>query len=248
MSRARRRAAAHQQLDDGGDYVANNGVDCILTGDYVSIDSTAWTNTKSGIISMWAYVTDVTSTRYLLSNNGHDCSFIVSSTEKLTLRLEDAPGATIVNLNSAAAVVPLNEWCHLAACWDLANQVAKGFVNGSLVVSTASAVNAAPNWSQDRIGVGAQGDGGGRSTSYVQEVYANLSGYLNLDGPNMDLFYNPGTGKPVGLGATGNLPTGGQPEIYLNNAYGTFNINKGSKGNFTNHGVLDGSAVGSPSD
>ncbi len=51
-------------------------------------------------------------------------------------------------------------------------------------------------------------------------------------------FFNSGTSKPVDLGADGSTPTGTQPLIYLRNAFGTFQTNLGSGGNFTVTGTL----------
>lgn len=44
--------------------------------------------------------------------------------------------------------------------------------------------------------------------------------------------------KPVNLGATGALPTGSQPIIFLDNPFSSFGTNKGSGGNFTVTGAL----------
>ncbi len=234
--------------DAGGAYVANDGVDCTAVGDYVHIDSTGWTNTGYLMLSMWAYVTSVGSTRYLMSSDGSEINFYVASTEKLNLKLKNAAGTLIVNMKTASPEVPQDEWCHLAACVDLPNQTAKLFVNGSLVVETAAATDDDINFSANAIGFGAQADGGGHGYSYIQECYMSTKAedYLDLDGSNMDLFFDATGGLPVDLGTDGSTPSGFQPDIYLNNAYSTFATNKGGIGNFTDAGVQDGSAVGSP--
>jgi len=51
-------------------------------------------------------------------------------------------------------------------------------------------------------------------------------------------------GSPVDLGTNGATPTGNQPILFLNNAYGTFQNNLGYGGNFTVTGTLaDGGTV-----
>lgn len=69
-----------------------------------------------------------------------------------------------------------------------------------------------------------------------QEVYATNE-YLSSAEANRRKFITA-NGKPVPLGSDGSEPTGTQPLYYLNNAFGSFETNKGSLGNFTVTGTL----------
>lgn len=76
-------------------------------------------------------------------------------------------------------------------------------------------------------------------------LWIGLGQYLNVSDKYERLKFIEGNGKPkVDLGPDGSAPTGLAPEIYLNNEYASFEINKGTEGDLTVYGALTGADSG----
>lgn len=151
-----------------------------------------------------------------------------------------------------------NAWHHILVAWDMANGTTpiRVAIDGSLVSVTVNFQNnvnvpwgAANEWVVGDYlpsdGNGAKFDGG------LAEFYVAIGQWLDLSNAANILKFRTAGGKPANLGATGSLPTGSTPSIYLHiddgEAAANFATNRAGNGNFTVSGAL--STFGSsPSD
>lgn len=159
-------------------------------------------------------------------------------------------GGSLIISASSAAILAINRNFTIDVSIDMSN-TAKRFVyiNGQAVTMTwttynNSALSYTGNYS---FNVGGQNNGSGSATNIflgqIGDLWFNTS-YIDLSVPaNLSKFVT-GTGidaKPVDLGATGELPTGSTPYIYLpligqNNSALKVTANLGSIGEFSAYG------------
>ena len=141
-------------------------------------------------------------------------------------------------LDGTDAFTVANGWRHLMASWNLATLTVHLYVNGSDSNSGTGEVttNDTIDWTQTDWAIGAYIDGTTKCNACLADVYINTAEYIDLsNSTNRQKFYNSG---PVNLGADGSTPTGTAPTIYLPNAFGTFQNNVGTGGNFSVTGSL----------
>jgi len=144
-------------------------------------------------------------------------------------------------------------WLHVLASWNTnfaaLSKLSHLYMNDVSDKTVNSDSNPAFNvdYTSTNWAVGAITDGTTKLNGCLAEVYMAFGQYLDFSSSANRRKFISATGKPVDLGATGALPTGSQPTVYLNNPAASFGTNKGSGGDFTITGSLD-TASTSPSD
>ena len=153
--------------------------------------------------------------------------------------------------NSAATTVldagltsfPLNQWVHLLVSIDQASGM-QVYINGSdasanLTVSTLidsnidfSAGTGSRTW------VGAFHLGSQYWNGYMADLYVNLSAALDISVEGNRRKFISADGKPVYLGANGQIPTGSQPQFFHTGPTATWHTNRGSVSGGTETGAL----------
>lgn len=238
-------------LDVGNRRYVANGVHFDGSNDW--LDNTALTGIadgKVGTLSFWVNPTslsDVSSQRIMFSQGGRWQVNIVADDDTILVSGDESGGSAILELTSGAALETGN-WYHILSSWDLANGL------GYMYVNDVSSLAASPTLTDDTIdytrteyAIGAHTNGSLPLDGDLAELWWDPTSYIDISvEANRRLFITSGL-KPALLGATGAVPTGSQPILYLANATATWQNNLGSGGNFTENGALTDAST-SPSD
>lgn len=138
---------------------------------------------------------------------------------------------TIDRTSTETGLYGINEWVHMAACWDsvVANSLQLWCNGVKMTITGHDAYSGQPNiwtdvYQNPKLWVNGFNNGGtGSSTCEVAQIWVD-SVYYNLDN-NIQYFYDDG---PVDLGSTGTGTGLAQPLVYHNGNTSTFPTNNGS--------------------
>lgn len=220
------------------------------TNDYMSrgADLSGNADGKTGTVSFWFRMDGGNgAAQYLLSNSTDRFLILRQTNNTLTVAGKDSADAVRMLADTTATFTAGATWNHIAVSWDLAAGPAiqmylNGVSHGSVSGADANIDYTAADWT-----VGAAG-GGNKFNGCMAEIWFSKT-RIDLS-TGIKKFRSAG-GKPVHLGATGALPTGTAPIVYLHlddgEAVANFATNRGTGGNFTITGTLD-TASTSPSD
>jgi len=239
-----------------GPYVANavnfDGSTSISRG--ADLDSI--TNTKLGIFSGWVRMGAGTDgNQYTIfnsygPNDGISLMRDNSPANKLYVlhRYNDA-GAICWGAYSAGTITVSSGWAHILMAWDLANTTAQIYLDDSLDAhsNTHGPLNQAPLYSRSDHHIGIYRGASFPFVGDMADIYINTDEYLDISVEANRRKFIDGDGKPVYLGADGELPTGNQPSQFFSGETDTWHVNKGYGGGFTESGTLT-TASTSPSD
>lgn len=193
---------------------------------------TGLSNGKTGLTSYWIKTSHVASAG-LIANNSLNFHVSIRGDGTPQVRGSNSSGTGILDLQCNTAITDGN-WHHIAASWDLGNAKAQLFVDGANVSIVFTDTNDVINYVDASTPNFFVSSGGalGSLTGCLSEVWFNTE-FLDLTvSSNLQKFRSSG-GKPVNLGANGNVPTTNQPLIYLPNSFASFQTNVGSGGNFS---------------
>lgn len=221
------------KFDGSADYLTRGG------------DLTGLADGKSGVLSFWLRLDgDPNSTSIIRSDATAGRFYCILGGTAGVLRVYGANAANtqILNIPVTAAnyVQAASQWRHCLFSWDLAAGATHLYINdvdcrdAAAVVATNDTidyVSATPNWA-----VAATTAGNTKLNGALSELYFAPNQYLDLSvQANREKFIKDG--KPVSLGANGELPTGTAPAIYLPNRAALVGTNAGTGGNFTVNGA-----------
>jgi hypothetical protein len=218
---------------------------------------TSVANSASGIFSCWIKLDTQSSFHNPLSGRNNAAFHpallfrIDQSTQSLNVTATTTGGTELWEIISNSLVFGTGVWYHILMSWNAPiSGGAHLYVNGVNKLSSSSGAGpntvsytSMDNWNV--AGVNTRIDGG------VAELYFAPGQFLDFSvQANREKFIDA-SGKPVNLGATGSIPTGTAPAIYLHLDDGEtandFAINRGTGGNFTVTGALT-TYASSPSD
>lgn len=209
------------------------------TNDYLTrgADITGLSDGKVGTVSFWFEMNGGNgSLQYFMQNpNGF---FWVSrdADNKISVYGYSTGSANVLRMRSSTTYTADGNKHHFVASWDLAAGVGHMYVDGASVKDATQDIftNTNIDYTQGNWGIGGRSDTGANkiNADLGQAYFTNQ--YVNVPA-NIASFYNSG---PVNMGPTGNLPTGTDALIYLNNPYTSFETNLGTGGNFTENGAL----------
>lgn len=219
-------------FDGSADYFARGGG---LTG---AADSKLMT------FSAWVYLPGTTSGRLIASVNslagGTGRTRVIMSGNQFSFIGYNAAEAEILNINSP--VLTQGQWHHVVASVDLANTS-----NRHIYIDGVSALNAVVTYTNDTMdftmadwGVGGYPNGTSLFTGRIAELWFAPGVYIDLSVEANRLKFIDQWGRPARLGATGNLPTGSAPLVYLSGEIDAWSVNKGTGGNFAANGAPEG--------
>jgi hypothetical protein len=244
-------------VESTGAAVACDAADFDGTNDYIARTSAfvpAATDSKKGTISFWFKADGATPVIIDTDQTRIQVDWNLTSANKFNVFANQgvAPFSGQLWLESNAHAA--GSWYHFLCSWDAATAGARHiYVND---VASLAAVNTFANvevdWSGitafqvgDIVGTGFKVDGG------IAEVYFAPGHYFDLSVEANRRKFISATGKPVSLGATGAIPTGSAPLVYLHlddgESANNFAINRSAAGNFTVTGALT-TYASSPSD
>lgn len=155
---------------------------------------------------------------------------------------------------SAASLVVVGSWHHLAIAWDASASLCKAYYDGAAISFGTSPTFNNFNFNWTRVvnwTYGAQIGGSGKSDGGMAEVWVGPNQYIDFSvAANLQKFRTAG-GKPVDVGADGSTPTGTKPLFYQHladaEAAANFATNRTANGNWTVTGALT-TYASSPSD
>jgi hypothetical protein len=173
-------------------------------------DTSAFTTSFLGVILQGGTDPELRVTGY---NASGTIQFVLASTG---LYLDDAP--------------IVDEWVHLLVTWSVAGNVARAYLNDTLVAATTVPAAIGSNIANSEINIGAQ-----LSTTIINDftgcmydMYINTAATLDMTTVSNRRKFITADLEPVDLGADGSTPTGSQPYLFLSGDAEEWETNKGS--------------------
>lgn len=166
-----------------------------------------------------------------------------SSANNISLGVTSSTGGTVWgNAISTGTYTSTSGWIHVLATMDAANSSAQLLVNGlSDLIAASTVLNRTADFTLGHWSVGANVDASEKAYADMFDVYLNISTDLGGAAAALSKFRD-GSGKPVDLGSSGELPTGTAPIMFLHVDNGSsandFATNFGSGSSFTVVGTL----------
>lgn len=208
---------------------------------------TGLVNGKVGLVSFWIYPRNLAASAYIIRGS-ESTSFFNSFQVRI-----DSGGifirgftnnTTTITLNATAnpGSLTLFKWNHVLLAWDLATATVQMYIDDvdELGVVTTADDNEI-DYEMDDWTICALEDNqsnGGKYNGDIAEVYCNLAETLDLDTESNRRLFIDLNRQPVPLGATGEIPTGSDPNIFLSGATGSWHTNLGTGGGFTENGAI----------
>ncbi len=211
-------------FDGSNDYLTRDG------------DLTGGANSKQGTISVFVKSASDVADGGIMGS--HDVFSVRIAGGELFIDAFNASITQIMRLRATVPILVADGWVHILASWDLSDTGKRHvYINGVDVTNPIIYTDDTIAYSSDNWNIGARGDTFGRLDGMLSELYFNNT-YLDLSIEANRLKFRGADGKPVYLGANGELPTGTTPLIYLRNQVPGWHVNLGSGGGFTEHGTL----------
>lgn len=207
---------------------------------------------KSGLLSFWLNIAGSDGADHTIIANtaalGQKFYCARSAANKINLVCTDVSNNFDFVLNSSTSVIGSSGWVHVLVSWDVNAAAAHLYLSdASDLAGGAILTNDTLDYTTGAFAVGAETDGGRKLTGDLAEVWVKFNTYLDLSVEANRRKFITSTGKPAFLGATGQLPLGSAPDIYLRGPVSGWHTNLGTGGGFTVNGALTASST-SPSD
>lgn len=148
-------------------------------------------------------------------------------------------GTSILDIRSTSAHTNANTWIHVMISVDLSNTGKRHlYVDGVDELAVSTYTDDTIDFTRPNHYVGSDGGTAQWLNGCLSEVYIAQGQYIDLSSSGNRLKFRSAGGLPVDLGATGSVPTGVAPLVYLPNPHGTFEVNAAGAGNFTRNGTI----------
>lgn len=215
-------------------------------------DLTGSSDGKTGIFSCWIRFDAGAGARsiFIGANGRFDITKAdFPSSNRFYVLGKTPAGVTILDINSATETAPGTAWRHILASWDLATTTTHLYINDVSDRTVTTVTNDTIDYTDTNWFIA--GNGAVRLDACFADLYFAPNQYLDFSLVANRRKFISQSGKPVHLGATGSLPTGTAPIVFLHlddgEAAGNWQTNRGTGGNWTQSGTLTiGSS--SPSD
>jgi hypothetical protein len=238
-----------------------DGADFDGANDYMSRggELTGMSDGKQGIISVWVRLDGGNASNLYIADNapaaGSSSFYLIRSAgNTFTIQGRDSPGGTLLlSLQTTSTYTSAATWLHVLAAWDMAVGTSYSiYISDALDMGAAIFTNNTIDYTGGAFTIG--GNGSVPSPSFngaIAELYFAPGQYLDFSLVANRRKFISASGKPVHLGATGSLPTGTAPLLYLHlddsEAVANFATNRGTGGDLSITGTL-ATASDSPSD
>lgn len=163
-----------------------------------------------------------------------------TSTNSLLFKVTSSGGLQAQSISNDD-VLTGTSWHHILASWDTNHSTAGSKILNfylddvninSTQVNDSAAFNV--NYTGENIVFPINNS---NSNLALSEIWYAPGQFIDFSNSANRALFSSG-GRPISLGATGNLPTGVAPAVYLKNAAATAGTNSGTGGNFTIQGTL----------
>lgn len=211
-------------------------------------------DSKTGLLSFWFRVDggNGTTRRVFFCYAPSNQSFMVflTDTNKMRVRAETASLALMLSCDTNSSITASGSWRHILASWDGATSALHMYLDDiSDKQASPTIVDLEADYTLENWYVGSTNGPAQWWNGCIAELYFAPGKYLDLSVTANRRKFISSTGKPVYLGALGQVPTGTQPLVYQriasNGSAADFATNLGSGGNLTVNGAL-GVASDSP--
>lgn len=208
---------------------------------------TGASNGKAGLFSLWLKFTGGDGLLMRIFNESGDYFLVQrnSSGGGSTIQIvgKNAGSSNILILTSSSTYAVSSGQLHILASWNLATPSTHLYINdvdaeaGGTTETNDTIVYSDPT----NFAVGASTAPDFLTNADLCDLYFSTE-YLDISQEANRRKFISSTGKAVDLGATGSLPTGNQPLVFLHHDTGAavtdFATNRGTGGNFTITGTL----------
>jgi hypothetical protein len=224
-------------FDGSADYYTR-GAGLTGAADSKLMTFSVWVRRRSHLIEIFSSSSSLAGTadRLKIEFSGSDGQVVIVAT--------NSAGTTILGVLSQAQL-PIGQWSHVLASFDLSDTNKRHlYVNDVSGLIVADYADDTIDFTVADYAVGAYPSGAAFFEGDIAELWFAPGVYIDFsDEANRRKFISA-NGRPVGLGATGNLPTGSAPLVYLSGNGGhAFETNLGTGGGFTVHGSPDAATV-----
>lgn len=177
---------------------------------------------------------------YSESSAAERFTFYIDATEKLCIVGRNAAGTIILNVQSSANAISIEkQWVHFIASFDLSDTGKRHlYVDDAAVMSVVTYTNEAIDFTNTEWAIGAEPNGDSPYNGRMAELWVAPGVYIDLSVEDNRRKFFGNTGRPVSLGATGQIPTGTTPLIYMSGQDNDWAVNKGTGGGFTIEGIV----------
>jgi len=190
-------------------------------------------DSKRGLVSCWIDFRDsIGADEILYRSQGFRTYFGRTIAGTILFETRDTLGNFNLRMESTIIINSSPVYHHILISYDLSIAKAMMYIDGVSVANASILTDSnVDNSRNDHFLMSSV-------NSCTFDIYINLLEYLDIDIEANRLLFRDSLGNPVDLGATGSIPTGGSPIIFLNNNFGDFEINKGYGGDFMQSGPL----------
>ncbi len=159
--------------------------------------------------------------------------------------LANAAGTNILTATGTTTVVAGGAWKHVLASWNLATSVFQLYIEDVNDTPTITVItNDTIDWANVTANWFIFND---PRSSYIADLWFDPTTFNDLSVTAFRRKFITAGLAPVFLGASGQLPTGTSPMMFLTGPFGSWNTNKGTGGNFTTSaGALQAAASNPP--
>jgi hypothetical protein len=172
----------------------------------------------------------------LINGSNARCSIKRNTSNEIEVILLTSADSALGTVRSTSTFTASDGATHLAVAVDLANTRIHILKNGVLETNQVDATITDGTIDLDDTNCWILD--GAQLAGELGQFYFNTSTLDFTVSADIAKVYDVAGGRYVDYGATGANVTGGQPQIYLNNEYTTWQNNLGSGGNFTENGAL----------
>jgi hypothetical protein len=172
-----------------------------------------------------------------------DISIIRQTSNRLDFNADNAAGSQILRVRTNTNFVDTN-WHHVLFSADLATGIRHLYVDGAsnidgaIFTMTDDLMNLTPDGAEGFIIGGSGGNPSNQLNGFLSDFWIDFGTYVDLSVEANRRKFIDENGDPVYLGATGSLPTGSAPDVFLSGDTSTWHVNKGTGGGFTKNGEL----------
>lgn len=223
----------------------------------VELDGTNdWLSTTSGLtgaadsgkvtFSCWINKDAVDSFKWLYDSYGFEIYFIFAT---LNIKGVHQSGSSILDVSLTSAITA-GSWFHIIFSCDLSSASKRHlYINNSATSPDYSVYsNSIFDFTTNNHAICAGAASGGNTfDGGVSDFWLSFGTYIDISVEDNLRKFIDAEGKPVFLGATGELPTGASPILFFSGETDSWHTNKGTGGGFTENGALT-TATSSPSD
>lgn len=238
-------------LGAGGPKYYANSVNFDGTNDYLTrgADLTGNANSKLGTFSCWVNLKGGNATLvrlYDLDLATPRFSVLRQADDTWRVNARDTGATLTLQMDSNSTYTDASGWHHILMSWDTASASHLWVDDSDDEAAGTTLVDAAIDYTDTDHSIGAVPDGTQKISADIADLWFT-NDFIDISSQSNRRLFIDSFGKPVFLGASGQIPTGTDPLVFFSGPTADWHTNLGSGLGFTENGVLTDGAD-SPSD